>query len=137
MFRFLTAILLLTSSLCFADTGCRSDNLTNVYTQITSISSNYNGSRVYERTPRVAYSTLFCQVSTGTRCYIRTTDQNECLGCPYVNPYYYQSGIIYNYTVVRCPIDDYVPILLLLASGLGFYFLRGRNLNLIPKKAFQ
>lgn len=113
-------------SLCFADTGCRSDNLTNVYTQITSTSSNYNGSRVYGRTARVAYSTLFCQVSTGTGCYIRTTDQTECSGCPYENPYYYQSGIIYNYTVVRCPIDQSIWVLIIGTCTFAFFTLRKR-----------
>ncbi|RZJ19650.1 MAG: hypothetical protein EON51_16790 [Acinetobacter sp.] len=34
------------------------------------------------------------------------------------------SGTVYTFNLVPCPIDDYIPFLLLAAGGLGFFYLR-------------
>ncbi|TCC92243.1 hypothetical protein EZ428_10985 [Pedobacter frigiditerrae] len=36
-------------------------------------------------------------------------------------------GVLYNYTEIKCPIDDYIPFLILSVGGLGFFYLRRTN----------
>ncbi|WP_316782866.1 hypothetical protein [Pedobacter frigiditerrae] len=56
--------------------------------------------------------------NTGDRCRIGTGG-----GFPYE---------VYSFTTVPCPLDDYIPLLILSISGLGLFYLRGKNkFNLI------
>jgi len=36
-------------------------------------------------------------------------------------------GRVYNFTILNCPIDDYIPFLILVTGGLGFFYLRRKN----------
>ena len=48
------------------------------------------------------------------------TDQANCRTSP-SGPY---TGKVYSFELVPCPIDDYIPVILIVAGAAGFSFLR-------------
>lgn len=37
------------------------------------------------------------------------------------------TGSLVNYDILNCPIDDYIPFLILISGGLGFVYLRKKE----------
>lgn len=77
----------------------------------------------------------YCSPKYQGSCRIRS--RNDCRGCgPRVNEgtnrypdyWYYQPGARYSY--VACPIDDYIPFVMLAVGGAGFLFIRKRAIQL-------
>lgn len=77
----------------------------------------------------------YCSPKYQGSCRIRS--RNDCRGCgPRVNEgtnrnpdyWYYQPGAEYSF--VPCPIDDYIPFILLAVGGTGFLFIRKRAIHL-------
>lgn len=73
----------------------------------------------------------YCSPKYKGNCRIRS--RTQCRGCgsrvnegSMWNPdyWYYQPG--YEYSYVPCPIDSYIPDMLLAISGVGFFFIRKR-----------
>ncbi|TCC88501.1 hypothetical protein EZ428_17820 [Pedobacter frigiditerrae] len=71
------------------------------------------------------------------QCFYTTNPSpNACTICVYgVNPAgncrsglapVAYSGLEASYALVSCPIDDYIPFLTILISGMGFFYLRKR-----------
>ncbi|WP_316782863.1 hypothetical protein [Pedobacter frigiditerrae] len=91
--------------------GCQQGNQVfqlNIVTWFTPIQSNCpQGSTT---------STQYAQVisSTNTICYIGAFGAGG-------------TGRIVSYRIALCPIDDYIPFLILAAGGFGFFYLRKKN----------
>ncbi|RZL50350.1 MAG: hypothetical protein EOO93_23630 [Pedobacter sp.] len=72
--------------------------------------------------------------TTGSTCYVSAGRNFVCAGFLCLGSYYeYDSPIqgiknTFTASTVACPIDDYIPHMLLGVSGLGFLFIRRRLL---------
>ena len=71
----------------------------------------------------------FCKPKRVGSCRMRVSFKcSECTG-PDRSGWYYQAGSLTRF--VECPIDDYIPFMLVLVSGAGFLFIRKGIYNLI------
>lgn len=57
-------------------------------------------------------------------CYVEYKNNGSPFGYP---NNYYQNGRLVYFRVANCPIDDYLPFMLLGSAGLGVFVLRSRN----------
>jgi len=141
---FLLSILLvfLTNSSLFAYTviGCVSDDTGFLYTGSAGINSPRPGGYgpVYELSPVITSGEIgtgiYCSPVELGNCVIRT--KSKCTKCtgPYdynsswwgTDYYYEQAGKLKGF--MECPIDDYIPLLLVSMTGFSVYCLRQRCL---------
>ncbi|WP_316804891.1 hypothetical protein [Pedobacter nototheniae] len=94
------------------------------YAPLTRVSGssldNYGGSPTYNNSgfpttcPRYNYQTA---VSDGTRCCI-----NGVCDASY--------RYVANFTPINCPLDDYIPVLVLVMGGIGYSLLRRNSLSI-------
>ena len=117
LFSFLFVILCCSSSKVLAQqyTGCLYGGYIYYTPQGTS-----GGVPNYRKAPpgsRVLTGAAFCVVNIGGSCRI---DKKAS-----------QTGSLRTFYLVQCPIDDYVPLIILLVGGFAFYTIRGLN----PKTA--
>lgn len=65
----------------------------------------------------------YCSPKYQGSCRIRS--RTRCRGCGNeINGWYYQPGAEYSF--LACPIDSFIPNVLLVISGAGFLFIRKR-----------
>lgn len=64
----------------------------------------------YKTNPSITLSSAFCVETTSDICR--------------VNKKSYQQGTLRTFYMVQCPIDDYIMLMLLATSGLGFLMIR-------------
>ncbi|MFD0939358.1 hypothetical protein [Pedobacter boryungensis] len=80
-------------------------------------------------------SKIYTSLQSGTT-YRSTTSSNALSGCVYkqtTNPCTVSglgSGFLGDTTILNCPIDDYNMLILLVVAGLGFFYIRKKNLIL-------
>lgn len=100
-------------------TGCYSAGTTYIY---FSESGTYSGMRNFNwnqswQGERVLLANTFCPTASDTNCRINGNGAGAT------------NGKLYTFYYYGCPIDDYIPLLLVGISSFGFYFLRKRHLN--------
>ena len=119
LFSFLFVILCCTSSKVSAQqyTGCLLPNGKLHYVQ----NGTHGGKTNYKKNPNVNSGSVFCiaVVTNNPNCKVdkKNNPQNQ--------------GTKRTFYMVQCPIDDYVPLIILLIGGFAFYTIRGLN----PKTA--
>lgn len=122
VFILVSLMLLFFYNSTFADVGCLADGSNNIYKVLNGQFNpagpggpypnyNYGTSSVN----RVDQTTVYCRQSSLTICWIGGG------GLP--SGY----GTIITYSVTQCPLDDYIPILLIASGGFGFIVLRNKN----------
>lgn len=121
---------------CVAQSGCRVDppssagrsNVTLIYYNKQpgeSLDGFYsvNGSYALTCPPGASSSVSRAVVQnvSRTQCFVEKKQD----GSPYGYPNnYWQNGVIVSFRVEQCPIDDFAPLALLGAAGLGFVVIR-------------
>lgn len=130
MLRLAFLILLVSlSSSSYADKGCLKGSTTKVYSQYAGYDKL--GYRIYEPTPEIEGLSTYCYWNTEVSCAIRYVLSSDCPGCYHEtgtgDDYYYATGQewVY-YPTTACPIDDYVPHIVIAISCVGVYYLRNR-----------
>lgn len=102
-----------------AATGCLSNSTT--YTYINPEGINRNGVPSYYHryeSDRMVSTSTYCVVPTGGSCYIYSTRSG----------YSSSPGTLVQYnTVNNCPIDDYVPLLVVGLAIAGFIYIRMKH----------
>lgn len=118
---FFVLCFVLISSTSFATwtaSGCVSDDTGYLYTGVAY-------GTTFETTP-VVYEVgtgIYCSPTVNGTCRIRTKSQcRDCTTRPDSNGWYYQSGQMTYY--MACPIDDYIPLILIGVAGVGFFAIR-------------
>lgn len=114
-------------------TGCLlSDN--RVYTDDwTSSSSTYYHDSPFNSLP--ANRCSWSLTSGGSVCYVASGRTYVCVGflCLGASYYVYDNPIrqgvkgAFTASAVGCPLDDYIPFLLLVSGGLGFFVLKNKD----------
>lgn len=104
-----------------ADQGCFSSSSSYIYIDYYGSSGSIPVYEYRNSADRVPSSAVFCRTNTTNppkTCYIYSwvsgTSDNY-------------NGTLVNFYYVNCPLDDYIPFILLAIGGLGFFYLRGRN----------
>jgi len=115
---------------CFADTGCLSSSGSNwIYTTRSGSYTGPSGTTV----PRYLNN-----LNDGTRfqrgavfCYRETAGANSCWidGSAASPPQglIYGTLVFFTQTAASCPLDDYIPWLILPIGIFGFYYIRKRS----------
>ena len=111
---------------CIADLGCFFNGDNVIYTNDTGIDEDYYVLIFYIGTYRVYNTPLSTIPPSCPRAILGAQTSTRCL----VNG---NRGRVYNYTYITrttssisCPLDDYIWLLILPVSGLGFYTMRKR-----------
>lgn len=65
-----------------------------------------------------------CRIRSRTKCRGCGEAVNEAKWWQTPDWWYYQAGNEYSY--VACPIDDYIPFILVAIAGTGFFFIRNK-----------
>jgi len=73
-----------------------------------------------------SYAANVVDVAPSSGCWV----EYKGGGTQYPNNYY-QNGKLVNFSIVECPIDDYVPLLFLGLAGVGFITARGYQVKLV------
>lgn len=110
LFVFFLVVFFSTETFAQQYTGCYRSATSRIYYHQNGNSGGYPN---YDSSPYVSFSSAYCKVSLGTTCR--------------VNKKRNQSGVVYTFYMAECPIDDYVILLLVVCSGLGFYKLKNRK----------
>lgn len=94
------------SSNVFAQsTGCRYNNA--IY---YSANGSSGGVPNYKATPNIASTSAFCVVNIGGTCRINKDKKKV--------------GTLVTFYFVQCPIDDYVPVFVIMFGLFGFFTIR-------------
>lgn len=100
--------------------GCKTGNSINNYTNNTVLGNPYYATFAYST---IAPSCPRAQ-TTGSRIGTCNLTSSGVFGA---------QGDLYDYIILNppidCPLDDYIWILILSLSGLGFYYMRSRSLH--------
>lgn len=101
--------------------GCVSDDTGLIYPDL-AYGTTYETSN-----PSQPNQGDFCKPKKVGECRMRV--KFDCRGCtgPDRNGWYYQAGTLTRF--VECPIDDYIPFILIAIAGTGFLFIRKRMNN--------
>lgn len=114
LFPILVVLLLVTTFLFKAGaqqyTGCYRSATGRIYYQQNGTSGGYPN---YNSTPYENFNSVYCKVSLGTTCRVNKKSN--------------QTGVVYTFYMVQCPLDDYAGLLLVICSGFGFYKLKKRK----------
>lgn len=108
---FVTVILISTYTACQAQvqyTGCLYNG--NIH---QTRNGNSGGVPNYNTNPNITSASAFCVVNTGSNCR--------------VNKKANQTGVEVTYYLLQCPLDDYVPLIILFAGVFTFYTIRRIN----------
>ena len=115
------------------DAGCVMGN--KLYTNyIGTITSGKNFRHRFSPSP--SYDVYTNCVNGDIQTYFQKTNTAQQvldkklwdIGCGTGTTYSSLTGTMYFYNLINCPIDDFVPIALLGAGSIGFFFLRKRIL---------
>lgn len=107
-----------------AATGCRSTTSGYIYT-VRSGSYNPSGPvgtvpnyRYASGSDRVLESSVFCTDNSTNDCWIGGNGSGSIATGP---------GTLITFTYVQCPIDDYIPLLVTLISGIGLFYIKRKT----------
>ncbi|MDQ1139413.1 hypothetical protein [Pedobacter agri] len=130
----------------FAQYGCRVDpagaagrfNVTKIYTNQQS-GANTNPVRFYSNsspydiscpsgaTRTTVYAANVSDYVPYTQCFVEYMGSGTT-----TQPFnYYQNGRLVNFRIANCPIDDYIPLMLVGLAGMGFVMVRRKCLGLM------
>lgn len=103
-------------------TGCYSSATTYIYfSECGSYSGmrNFNWNEYSPQGERVLLANTFCPTSSLTSCRINGNGPGAT------------NGKLYTFYYYECPVDDYIPLLFLGISAIGFTMLRKKTVNRI------
>lgn len=99
--------------------GCVSDDTGLIYPNLIS------GTTYDTTNPTQPNQGNFCSPKVVGTCRMRVSFRcSKCTG-PDRSGWYYQSGTLTRF--VECPIDDYIPFMLILVAGTGGLFIRNKG----------
>ncbi len=101
--------------------GCVSDDTGLIYPDLIS------GTTYDITNPTQPNQGNFCSPRRVGTCKMRVSFKcSECTG-PDKKGWYYQAGTLTRY--VECPIDDYIPFMLISIAGVAVLFIRNKGIN--------
>lgn len=90
--------------------------------------TSYNPDRIYTSLNGGDYYITVCNGTSPSNRYAYATGSTGGLGSC-------NNGVVNGYRtsyfVALCPIDDYIPFILLATAGFGFFYLRGKKSSLL------
>ena len=118
MLKYLFSLSVITAALNFFCTRASAQQQTGCLLPNGSIHYQENGvhggKTNYNSTPNVLSSSVFCVTTVGSNADCKVNKKN--------NPA--NQGTKRKFYLYQCPIDDYIPLLVLAISGIGFFSIR-------------
>lgn len=130
-YLFLLTMMIISTTLK-ADYGCVPTGYAGVFLTYTGITMS--GYKVYEKTSSYDEPDVCNYYITSTNCQVRTTVSAECYALdncyyPGSGSYYYARGKEYYFQPPSvCPIDDYVPYLIIILGTISVFFIKNKSL---------
>ncbi len=115
MYKFLysllfSGILIISSASAQQQTGCLLPNGFLHYT----VNGTSGGKTNYNTNPNIASSSVFCIATVVSNPNCRVNKSNNAAF----------QGTKRTFYLVQCPIDDYIPLIILAIGGVGFFSIR-------------